>query len=270
MGKDFKLGTDPEAVLVVAKTGKIRRPHDIIEDRDPHSDQRPLGANAIGVDGNRETSSIELRPGVSSSGEDLVNRLADLIGLLASHYRPKGIVYRAGAYVDPEPLGGHIHLSWPETKPWTQSYSTTIWRVLETIAGWTEMANYLAPKLFPTAELDARILWARNNHRDFAGPASVRPATLDAAMQKSHIEYRYPPSWLMTPEAAYCFLGGAEQIATETFHNIGVGERIDWPKYVARMFADPGAAPEHGGNLVDALRVASKYSTAVNFVENWT
>jgi hypothetical protein len=102
--KGYVLGTDPEFVAVYRKTGKIRPAKHIISDDNK--------INAVGLDGQRTTASIELRPGISHSGEVLVDRMAYLLGRLRDHYHPPAIAYRSGAWVAPEPLGGHIHISW--------------------------------------------------------------------------------------------------------------------------------------------------------------
>jgi hypothetical protein len=261
-------GADPEFVAVALKTGKIVRPHNVINDPDPHG--REGMATAIGVDGARETSSIELRPGISESGEDLVNRMADLIQQLVKHWKPKSIGYRAGAWVAPEPLGGHIHLGWNNVGVFgTRAYNNRSWQVTEVLSGWQVMNNQLVRALFVDAEVQERMRYATRNRLDYGMPLATRPqGGIPAAMLENHIEFRCPPSWLHTPEAAYCFLGGAEMIAKEVF--VGkIGQEWDWDSYVRRMFSDPGCSPPNSPPLSEAYRVAQKYVNVPDFSITW-
>ncbi len=267
MAADFQLGTDPEAVFVIKKTGTIRSPSDIIYDPDPHDVHGK--ATAVGKDGDRPTSSFELRPGRSDSGEVLVNRLADLIFKLHRHYHPAGVAYRAGAYYHPEPLGGHIHLSWPDTGGvFGNLYTDMLWRVCEILKGFRASADFMMPKLFKEEQLVSRVEWARAQKRDFAFGLSIRPGTLDAVMKEAHVEYRYPPSWLDTPEAAYCFLGGAEFIVREVL-DTPVGKARDWSAFAERMFTDAGMAPPNSPSLATALKVATRFAGSEDFALNW-
>lgn len=275
---EFFLGADPEFVMVSAKTGRIRSPHDIVLDpRDRHE----LGS-AIGTDGLRQTSSLELRPGKSKSGEELVNRMADLLGRLAAHYHPKSICYRAGAYVAPEPLGGHIHLSWHYPPPEKTKdgypfpihlpdaeYSDTVWRGLEWIRAMAVLTNILVPKIFDPVEVRGRITYASEHRSDFAFPYTVRPqGGIPAWIQAGHIEYRYPPSWLATPEAAYCFLGGAEIITRKIFSD-PVGAVTDWEALLTGLFRDPKASPMGYIPLADALTVAERHVKIPDIIDAW-
>jgi hypothetical protein len=264
---EFVLGTDPEIAAILKKTKRIRTVKDVLVDTDPHSKKSPLGANAIGVDGDRDTASIEFRPGISTSGEDLVNRLATLVGKLRSHWHPPGIAYVSGPWVDPEPLGGHGHFSWPVVK--ADDYSDQAWRVLELLRGLRIHAEYLVPKLFDPTLLKLRVDYAVGNNRDFASPGAYRPGTLEKVMLENHLEYRYPPSWMMTPEAAFCFLGGWELIGRKIFQDCSPGARVDWQKFVEQMFEGGGIAPPNSMNLRDAFAVAVKHKTPEDFSDNW-
>jgi hypothetical protein len=262
------IGTDPEFVMVSRRTRRIIAPHGVIHDPDPHNNRGQ--AAAIGVDGNRATSSIELRPGISDSGEELVNRMSDLMRSLRNHYHPPSVAYVAGAWVEPEPLGGHIHLGFPAVEWGDPRYGETVWRVYETIQGWKEMTEALNRNLFDDASLRARVRWARDQGRDFADSMSIRPHRLEEALVDGHVEYRYPPSWMMTPEAAYCYLGGAEVIMKHAF-NMQHGVKVDWEEFVSRMFKDDGLRPESGLSLADAYKVAIKYTdTQQDIMDHWT
>lgn len=269
MGAYYVIGTDPEFVLVSKRNGKIRTPHDIVGEPDPHG--RRSMPQGIGVDGDRPTASIEFRPGVSSSGEDLVNRIGDFIGMFRDHYNPPGIGLKAGAWAAPEPLGGHIHLGWDDSGTWGSAlYNDKLWQVGEVIRGWQAKSDYLIPYLFSSKEVLARTKYANEHGLDYALKMSTRPqGGLQAAMTENHIEFRYPPSWLTTPEAAYCFLGGAEVIAKAVFNN-PVGTRWDWPRFVEQMYSDPGLSPEHCAPLPGAFEVAKQYITVPDFGEHWS
>lgn len=267
MAEPFSLGTDPEALFVVKRTGKIRNPVDIIYDPDPHDEMGK--ATAIGKDGNRDTSSFELRPGRSDSAVVLVNRCGELLKKLHKHYHPKGIVYKAGAYVHPEPLGGHIHLSWPKRGGFfDQSYSNRLWQMCEILKGFRAMSDYLIPHLFNDMQVVERLEYAKANKKDFAYGMAIRPGTLEKAMEEAHVEYRYPPSWLDTPEAAYCFLGGAEFIVREVF-DTPIGVERAWGEFVHRMYTDSGMAPPNSPPLADALTIARQFVNPPDFMEHW-
>lgn len=264
---EFELGTDPEALLVIRKSARIRSPMGIIHDPDPH-DERGR-ATAIGRDGDRDTSSFELRPGRSQSGLELVNRMGDLLTRLHKHYHPNGIAYKAGAYWAPEPLGGHIHWSWQQTGPILgDKYANRLWQVVEAIKGFSAMSDHLIPYLFDAAQVKERANYAMNHRRDFGSSTSTRPTGLEAAMREAHIEYRYPPSWLDCPEAAYCFLGGAEFIVRDVM-TAQIGKSRDWKKFVAEMYSDQAIAPPGSPSLAEAFNVAKRFVAQDDFVTNW-
>ena len=265
-------GTDPEVAIVLAKTGAIRSPHDIVVDPANSRNER---FGAVGVDGNRPTSPIELRPGVSASGEELVNRLADLFGMVVKHYHPRGIRYRAGAYIQnpggqSEPLGFHIHLGWRDpASPGTYEYNLNVFRVMEVISGWQAMADYLVPRLFLAEEVAARIDYAKRGNHDFALPLTFRPKEgLSRAISDRHIEFRFLPSCMQTPEAAYCALGGAEIIAKEVFGVDGMKKR-DWPAFVAKMYTDAGVSPVGSPPVSEALDLAVRYVDVPDIANTW-
>lgn len=269
---DFDLGTDPESVLQIVATGKIRTAKDVITD--VHKN------NGIGLDGERPTASIEFRPGIAKTGEDLVNALAVQINTLRNHYKPKGVIYRAGAWVTPEPLGGHIHFSWPATLELGAS------EVHNILNGWKYLSNYLNPRFFDETELKKRINHAKHYGKDFAKPMAFRAGeqgnsaqggsnhgdpdknTIVAALRTRHFEYRYPPSWLLTPEMAYCYLGGAEVVARRVIGG-KFGTEMRWPKFIERMFTGD-VSPPNGPSLSDAFNVAVKFTDwNTDYTDNW-
>jgi hypothetical protein len=262
------LGTDPESVFWLKPRKQIRNPHDVLSDpmRAPHE-----RLAAIGVDGDRPTSSIEFRPGMSLSGEELVNRIADLVEILRGHYHPKHIAYRAGAWVNPEPLGGHIHLGWSkQLTPYSAEYNDWLWRLAEIVAAWQAQADYVVPKLFREEDLTNRTNYAIQNRRDFATRFAMRPeGGWSAVMNDKHFEFRFWPSWMNTPEAAYVVLGGAEVLVREIV-SMQPGRRTDWPKFVERMYTDGGINPPAGPSLAAAFGVALKHNDVEDFAETWT
>lgn len=271
MADSFALGADPEGLLVVKKTGAIRTPADIVYDPDPHDSAGK--ATAIGKDGNRETSSFEFRPGRSSSSLALVNRIGELATRLYKHYHPPGVAYKAGAYWHApngdEPLGGHIHLSWVGTGGiFGPDYANKLWQVCEILKGFRAEAEFLHPKLFNENDLALREKYARTNGKDFAIGLAIRPHQLEEVMATSHLEYRYPASWLDSPEAAYCFLGGAEYIVREVFGG-KVGQERDWAEFIKKMFTDESFAPPKAPPLAHALTVAMNNVGPESFMDNW-
>lgn len=265
---DWYLGADPEFVLWLPKMGRIRRPHDVVQD--------PMGPNherfaAIGVDGDRPTASMELRPGMSPSAEELINRMADLLGMLKAHYKPAGVAYRAGAYVDPEPLGGHTHFGWDgkQGAKWESPHNDMLWKLAELVSAWQIQADYLMPMCWEEAEVIARANWARANRRDFGKRFDIRPeGGWDAVMRDNHFEFRYLPSYLNTPELAYVVMGGQELLAREVMGS-PVGKRNDWGVYIKRMYNDNNMAPPGGPSLAKALTVALKHKSVPDFSVNW-
>jgi len=265
---EIVLGTDPEFVLVNSNTGMIRDPHAIIEDPDPHN--RGGMAAGIGVDGDRATSSVELRPGISDSAEELVSRMAELLAQLYSHYHPPIIHYRAGAFVHPEPLGAHIHFGWDTTYSlYTQKYNDVQWKVIEIMAGIRAFSLKVTPELFNTTELQARAKYAINHNSDFSNPDSYRPrGGLMAVMNEKHLEYRHPPSWLNCPESAYVYLAAAESIAKEVW-NTPVGTQRNWDKISLQMLQDEARSPKGPISIPKAFSVAKRYVQVPNFITNW-
>jgi hypothetical protein len=207
---------------------------------------------------------------MSCSAEELVNRMADLIAMLRTHYKPDRVMYRAGAFVNPEPLGGHIHFGWAGRPAiGSNEYNARVWRVMELISAWQAMGDFLEPRLWDQEEIQNRVAWARNNRRrDFGARFSVRPeGGVERIMAESHFEFRFLPSWLATPEAAYAALGGAEVLAREVISS-SIGTNHDWPKFVAAMYSG-SHAPAGGLTLDRPLAVASRFKVVEDFAPNW-
>lgn len=202
---ELNVGTDPEAGCVIKRTGEWRSLIQIFEDPDK--------TGAIGLDGQRRTASLEFRPGIQRNSEILVHRLADLVNKVREYYHPPGIAYRTGAWVNPEPLGGHVHFSWRFLEP-------TPAQIRRLLTGLNVTQLKLITELFPADQLDARRRWAINNGRDYAKLGAFRAVphkvgTFAEVVATKHIEYRYTPSWLLTPEMAYLFLASAEVVARQ-------------------------------------------------------
>lgn len=278
--KEFRIGTDVEFVPTYKIRGSIRPAHDIVRET---NDMRANGEIlAIGRDGDRDTASMEFRPGASKSAETLVDNLYDLIKIVDEEYHPPGIIYRTGAFVHCEPLGGHLHLSWKPTLrdvrqdddeigpdlPTQNLHMRWVQRVLH---GWRNMSSFLVSSLYPEADIIRRVSWAKAHHRDFAFINSIRPRQLRQALYEGHVEYRYPPSWLLTPEHAYCFLGGAEVIVRHVLDGTRL-KKGKWNQFIYDMFndEDAGIAPPNSPNLARAFKVASQYKDwKVDFIGNW-
>ena len=264
--EEFLLGADPEFGIKNRRNGRSRTARDVIHDPDPHS-QKVLGA-AIGLDGDRPTASLELRPGTSMSGEELVHRMGDLIVKLRNHYHPPGIAYISGPWLDPEPFGGHIHISWTPTSSYTSDWSKKAWQISELLQGISEMSVFLTNTMFDPKLVKIRTQYAHEHGRDFANPKSTRPSTIEEILASGHVEYRYPPSWLMSPESAYCFLGGAEVIVREVF-SAQLGKMNDWYEFTERMFKGEGISPPNSPSLATAFTVAQIHKFPEDFTDNW-
>ena len=128
---------------------------------------------------------------------------------------------------------------------------------------------FLVNELFPENEIQTRLSWALDNARDFAKENSIRPHTVQQAAYDNHIEYRYPPSWLLTPEHAFCFLGAAELIARTVTEAPGRRVPGGWARFVHRMFTDEAIALD-GISLAKTFAVAKHHTDwNIDFVENW-
>lgn len=251
----LRFGTDPEAgTVVVRPNGTIRwRPV-------THIFQDPEKTLAIGLDGQRETASLEFRPGIQKSAEILVHRLHELITLAVDFYHPPGMQYRTGAWIEPEPLGGHVHVSWDDS---IRPTSTDLRRM---IVGLNALHEQLTTEMFPAEDLRIRHQYAVGHDRDYGRPGSVRPNNLEAAIAEQHIEYRYPPSWLLTPEMAYCYLGSAEVLANMALVE-GIPERQRWQPVFNAMFVEGGLNPPGSPSLAVAYQIAKRH---LNFQSDFT
>ena len=240
------IGTDPEIGCVYKRSGEWRSIVHIFHDEDKR--------HAIGLDGQRTTASLELRPGIHESAESVVHRLATLVNLMREYYHPPVVAYRCGAWVDPEPLGGHIHLSWDnEVAPTEQ----TIRRLL---SGLNVIQHRLVMEMFDTGQLAIRRNHAARNGRDYGKLGVFRAVphaqgTFAHVVRQRHIEYRYPPSWMLTPEMAYTFLASAEIVAKLVLVE---GYTGPW-RAVARDIFDEGTRlPEPGAPSVKQAYLLAK------------
>src|SRR5690349_9060946 len=248
-------GTDPEAGTVVARgAGYIWRPVTrIFEDPDKNL--------AIGLDGHRDTASLEFRPGIQKSAEVLIHRLYELITLAVEYYHPPGLQYRTGAWVEPEPLGGHVHISWDE------SVDPTTTDLRRLITGLNLAHGRLTHEMFPARDLRVRHEYAVANRRDYGRLGSIRPNDPYEALMDKHVEYRYPPSWLLTPEMAYCYLGSAEVIAQIALRE-GTQPGYKWNPIFDAMFVDGTLNPPDGApSLARAYQIAKRF---LNFNTDFT
>lgn len=245
------LGTDVEILGVHKTRGTILNPRRVIGivDNDPHNEEG--NATAIGCDGFRETSSIEFRPGVSTSPVTLVNRLGALCKQLHDYFHPEWMYYRAGAYYGGEPLGGHLHVGWPA------KYRFTILpaKITQLITALSKFTDSVSPGLFSMSELDERMQHARRNHRDYALPASYRPGSVPETLNEMHLEYRYPACWMNTPEEAFVFLGALYYLANTIFNN-----RIATPKMLDSLVEELLVSSDL---MIDGINFQSNLETAV-------
>lgn len=88
-------------------------------------------------------------------------------------------------------------------------------------------------------------------------------------MMNHHVEYRYPPSWLLTPEMAYVYLGTAEVIA-----NIALVEQVTpayrWRPVMDAMLVEGSLDPEGGPSLAKAYAVALRHlDFNTDFTDAW-
>lgn len=251
-------GTDPEAGVVVrTANGRIvwRSVTRIFQD--------PEKNLAIGLDGQRDTASLEFRPGIHESAEVLIHRLHELVNIAVDYYHPPGVQYRAGAWVEPEPLGGHVHVSWDDNIRPTTSV------IRKFVSGMNLVHEYLTARMFPEDDLRLRLQYSVGHERDYARLGSIRPNTPEAAMLDRHIEYRYPPSWMLTPEMAYCYLGTAEVIANLVLVQ-GVAPSMRWHPIMEAMLLEGTLDPEGGPSLAKSFAVALRHlDFNTDFAVNW-
>jgi len=114
--------------------------------------------------------------------------------------------------VDPEPLGGHLHFSWCDIE------DVTPVTVRSLLMGLNVVHHRLVTEFFDEGQLIIRRMYADDRGRDYAKlgmfrAVAHRQGTFDQVVQAQHIEYRYPPSWMLTPEMAYVFLASGEIVA---------------------------------------------------------
>lgn len=251
-------GTDPECGVVTKHINNqyVWRPVTrIFQDPDKNL--------AIGLDGQRDTASLEFRPGIHGNAETLIHRLKELIDVAVGYYHPPGVQYRAGAWVDPEPLGGHVHVSWDDNINPTPS------QLRKFVTGLNLVHEHLTNKMFPAQDLTWRLQYSVGHDRDYARLGSIRPHTPEGAIADRHIEYRYPPSWLLTPEMAYCYLGTAEVIANMALVE-GVPTTFRWGPVMQAMLVDGTLDPEGGPSLAKAYAVALRnLRFDTDFTDNW-
>lgn len=252
-------GTDPECGIVVKHTtgAHVWRPVTRIF-------QDPDKILAIGLDGQRDTASLEFRPGIHCNAETLVHRLKELIDIAVDHYHPASVQYRAGAWVDPEPLGGHVHVSWD-----AELVNPTASQIRKFVTGLNLVHEHLTNKMFPENDLQKRLQYSVGHARDYARIGSIRPNTPEYVIANRHIEYRYPPSWLLTPEMAYCYLGTAEVLATLALVE-GVPASFRWGTVMQAMLVDGTLNPEGGPSLAKSYAVATRnLDFNTDFTDNW-
>lgn len=254
---EFNIGTDPEAGCVYKKSGHWRSLTGIFTD--------PTKTGAIGLDGQRHTASLEFRPGIQKSSEILVHRLFDLVNKVRDYYHPPGISYRTGAWVDPEPLGGHVHFSWANMR-------VTASQVHRLLTGLNVTQYRLIAELFPPDQLEKRRAWAISQQRDYAKLGAYRAVphkagTIAEVIAQQHIEYRYTPSWMLSPEMAYLFLSTAETVARMVLLNDYSGE---WDTVVTGML-EGDLLPEPGApSIREAYQVTKRnLDWYQDFTDNW-
>ena len=267
---EFVMGTDPEVACLRRSTMNIYSVHGIISDPEIKPQER---VSAIGVDGNRPTTPIEFRPGISSSGEDLVNRLSDLVRILKDHFHPNQIVYKAGAWASPEePLGGHIHYSWKDgpTKVGEPGWNRILWRAGEVLNGLQAQCDFLTGRLFSPIEIDLRVIYAEKHGKDFAKRFAFRPSQgWERVLRDRHMEYRGLASWMTTPEAAYAALGGAETVIN-LVHSANHGDIFNWEKLINTIYLEKSElGPIGGPSLAAALRIAEKHKDEIDIMNTW-
>jgi len=255
---EFNIGTDPEAGCVYKQTGEWRTLVGIFVD--------PNKGSAIGLDGQRRTASLEFRPGIQKSSEVLVHRLFELVNKVRAYYHPPGIAYRAGAWVSPEPLGGHVHFSW-------NNLTVSKAQVHRLLTGLNVTQYKLITELFPADQLNLRRRWALQEGRDYAKLGAFRAVphragTLVDVLDMQHIEYRYTPSWMLTPEMAYLFLATAETVGRMVLLDDYKGA---WGSVLSSMLAGDVLPQPGAPSIREAYQIAKRHlDWSQDFTDNWT
>lgn len=199
----YKLGADPEFVM---------------EYRDARIDAMQLGLQtgyAFGADMNGRL--VEIRPAPSRSAlEVIASTMVTLQWLGLMHQAALAYTWKAGAFVQKDGLGGHVHFgrkrnnrdtkAWAESRPGRhdmprligdpQPKRASIPPYISALDKLTE--TLLALGVYPKEQNDRRR--AGDQHGQHYGlPGDVR-------MQAHGFEYRVFPSWLDSPWAAYLTL----------------------------------------------------------------
>jgi hypothetical protein len=130
----------------------------------------------------------------------------------------------------------------------------------------------LIAELFPAEQLNSRRSWALREGRDYAKLGAYRAiphrtGTLQDVLEMQHIEYRYTPSWLLTPEMAYVFLATAETVARMVLLDDYKGA---WGKVLADIL-NGGMLPQPGApSIREAYQIARRnLDWMQDFTDNW-
>ena len=195
MKKKFELGADPEFLFV--KNGELLRASEVVLERDC----------GFGYDGAGGHATIgEIRPGQSS---DIMEMVAKIESIFIQAERKLNVSKKADAIVAghfkwEQPLGGHIHVSYPKIGE-DAKIKDSLGRTFDYY-----LLDCLEDLIAPKMEREQRM---RSNGGRYGQPYRRNPDTIRAKTD-SHIEYRAPGSWLVSPEAAYAYFYVAKSIIT--------------------------------------------------------
>ena len=176
------IGCDPEFVIIKGRHSVSMC--QII--KDDHKD------NKIGLDMGRKV--VELRPDPSDDIFVLVAHIRHLLKTIVDSRKGlKKCKFIAGHYAGDEPLGGHIHISCSSLRENNKLHAEDFTRFLDTIIG-----NGL---MYTVNDMEAH---NNRNDCDYGHLGDSRVGN------SGSLEYRTPPSWLVSPSLAFMFLGLAK------------------------------------------------------------
>lgn len=213
--KGLRIGADPEFVY------ELRRGMPI------YAGEYQEREGYFGTDGRRDTA--ELRPGSEEDVISLVAKIREILTLANENLAVRKFRWLAGAWKHEKPLGGHIHVShanlifpngYQRDRGLVDSYTVVVEmllrELLDTIIGigfgstlednLKEEQNRRRGAGYGVGDMFHIRFPGDDGRRQFVGLRIGVP-------KYDRVEYRTPPSWLVSPEVALIYLGAAKLCA---------------------------------------------------------